>query len=111
MRQPAVTGVALVTCIAGAALAMLSANTNFVVSSMPMRPEVTPRSLMPCATRSNGLSSSCHVRTSEEANGPVASSSRARSSSNAGQTVNGSPFAGSTIANSRSLPPQRMPLK
>ena len=37
--------------------------------------------------------------------------SRARSSSNAGQTKNGSPLTGMTHAKSRSPPPQRMPAK
>ena len=49
---------------------MLSAKTNFVVSSTPSRPAAMPRSFSPCATRSNGLSSSCQVATSVCSSGP-----------------------------------------
>ena len=111
MRQPATIGVALTIFIAGAAPAMLSAKTNFEVSSMPIRPEAMPRSLRPVATRSNGLSSSCQIATSVCSTGPPASCSRVRSSSNAGVTMYGLPTFGMTTAVSRSLLPQRMPVK
>ena len=90
---------------------MLSAKTNFDVSSMPIRPDAMPRSLRPVATRSNGLSSSCQMATSVCSTGPPASCSRVRSSSNAGVTMYGLPIFGMTTAVSRSLLPQRMPVK
>src|SRR5581483_9039088 len=111
-RHPAVTGVALASRTDGAALPTPSAKTYFVVSSMPSTPLLTPRSRKPCATRSYGLWSSCQVRTSGCASsGLSAICSRARSSSNAGHTKNAAPFAGTTAANSRSAPDQRMPVK
>jgi hypothetical protein len=59
------------------------------------------------ATTLYGLASSSHVRMSSE----NFVTSRARCSSNFGQTHAISPFAGSTIANRRSLVPQRVPAK
>ena len=111
MRQPAVTGVALVRCSAGAALVRLSVNTNLTVSSTPTRPVLTPRSRSPFAISANGLSSSCHTSSWLDASGPAANCSRKRSSSKAGQTQKPSPRAVSTIAEIRSLPPRRAPLK
>ena len=86
-------GVPLVSVTAGAACATPSENTNFVVSSIPIRPDTMPRSFRPAATSAYGLSCSCQVRTSKvPVNGPSAICSRARSSSNDGHTANGSPF-------------------
>jgi hypothetical protein len=51
MRHPLVTGVALVNEALAAAFRMLSLKTNFTVSSKPIVPAASPRSLSPCATR------------------------------------------------------------
>ena len=108
MRQPAVTAVALTNRIAGAAWAMLSANTNRTVSSMPTRPVATPRAFRARAVSSKGLSVSCHVSNSAPlASGLRFTCSPARSASNAGQMMAGLPFAGRITANMRSLWPQR----
>ena len=108
MRQPAVTGVALTNRTAGAACAMLSANTNRTVSSMPTRPVATPRAFSARAVNSNGLSVSSQVSNSAPvASGLVLICSPARSASNAGQMMAGLPFAGRRTANMRSLWPQR----
>ena len=108
MRQPAVTGVALTKRMAGAACAMLSANTNRTVSSIPTRPVATPRAFSTRAVNSNGLSVSCHVRSSApDASGLRFTCSPARSASNAGQMMAGLPLAGRITANMRSLWPQR----
>ena len=104
MRQPAVTGVALAIFNAGAACATPLLKTKVTRSSTPSVPAERPRSLSPCMTSRYGSSSSCQTRTSALlSNGPFASCSRSRSSSNAGATRNGSPLAGSTSAPSRSL--------
>src|SRR5262249_15529624 len=50
--------------------------------------------LQTCATRSNGLSSSCQMATSVCSIGPPASCSRVRSSSNPGVTMYGLPTLG-----------------
>ena len=105
-RQPIVTGSALTYSADGAAWRIPSWRKNRTLSSIPIRPVAMPRSRKICATRSYGLSSSSQVRMSS----PNRISSRARSSSNFGEIYAGSPRAGRTMANIRSLFPHRTPV-
>jgi hypothetical protein len=76
-------------------------------SSTPIAAVDTPRSFRIPATSARASSSSCQTRTSVE----NLITSRARCSSNPGATYAGSPFAGMTSRNGRSLRPQRTSTK
>src|SRR5580698_4020409 len=112
MRQPAVTGDAETRVRCGLAARMPSEKTNFMFSSRPTVPLMRPRSARPLPRKANGLSSSCQTSTSASLpKGPAARSSRARPSSNAGQTRNGFALAGMTRDQKRSQPLRRRSAK
>ena len=99
IRQPAVTGVALTSSAEAASRpkAVHDEEAHLLLQAEPAGGDATIAQQAP-AIRANGLSSSCQMRTSC----PNRISSRARASSNAGQTHPGSPRAGSTSAKVRS---------
>ena len=99
--------------VPGAACATPSLKTNsyrLLDAEPPGRDAAIAQSLRDALVRALVLLPGPHVGGAAERAGAICS--RARSSSNAGQTTNGSPFAGNArIANSRSLSPHWMPLK
>ena len=112
MRQPAVTGVPLVTASAGAALRDPVAEHEahgLLDADAPVRDARGPSVPAPPARRDPRPPPTRAPR--RRPAGRAASCSRARSSSNAGETTNGVPRCGMTTASRRSLRPQRMLVK